>query len=146
MLIACMYPYVATCGYAWDIRVAMRGIHAWISVAHNKLHEMCRFHATRKCGPRKHITEFIIHSSRCSWSHGAMHVYSCITEWYCSSVTNHYRRQWNSRLLILNHIMMLDFLRFSILLKTVHWDKASAVHSSHLQLWNIYSPEQIIRG
>ena len=24
-------------------------------MAHNKLHEMCMFHATRKCGPRKHV-------------------------------------------------------------------------------------------
>ena len=45
------------------------GIHAWLSMAHNKLHE---FHTTRKRGPCKHVMGFII-----AWvvlPHVSMHV------------------------------------------------------------------------
>ena len=28
-------------------------------VAHNKLHKTCMFHAMRKCGPHKHITDYL---------------------------------------------------------------------------------------
>ena len=54
-----------TCGYAWHTRVAMCSIHTWISLAHDKLHEACKFHTTRKRGPCKHVTGFIIRSLSC---------------------------------------------------------------------------------
>ena len=37
--------------------------------AHDKLHETCIFHATRKCGPRKHVTELFKVLSCChAWT------------------------------------------------------------------------------
>ena len=33
-----------------------RVLHAWLSVAHDKLHETWKLYATRKRGPRKHVT------------------------------------------------------------------------------------------
>ena len=41
--------------------VALRGIQAWLSVVHGKLHEMYKFHAMRKRVPRKrysHVSQY----------------------------------------------------------------------------------------
>ena len=64
MLIVCLCPHVFEC-FMHDLRPRghyMRVVRVAIScvtiprMAHNKLHETCMFHATRKRGSRKHVT------------------------------------------------------------------------------------------
>ena len=49
-------------------------------VAHGKLHETCMFHATRKCGPCKHMTECIV--VFCGTMHGHVSKSEVIIQWY----------------------------------------------------------------
>ena len=55
-------------------------------VAHDKLHETCMFHATKKCGSRKHVTGLLI----LKIYRGATRVHAykneVIIERYCTSV------------------------------------------------------------
>ena len=55
MLIACLWPHVfhGYCARGHYMRVPRMAIPR---VAHDKLLETCMFHATRKRGPRKHLT------------------------------------------------------------------------------------------
>ena len=62
MLIACVYPRVL---HTQHTHVAIHGKHTGLSMAYDKLHKMCKFHATRKCSPHKHVMGFIIASLSC---------------------------------------------------------------------------------
>ena len=83
----------------WYACMAICDIHAWLSVVHDKLHETCKFHAMRKCGPHKHVPCCHVCKNK------------VIIERYCKCCTQgKIRSQWLDReytCMLLNNIRVL---------------------------------------